>query len=317
MSSVTFGVVAMILVGVSWIVWGYVAGVAPRRNLNMGLMVAGSAAMAIVICLASGALLYGLNSRGVVLHKELYPIFPVLNKGSLIVMGFVVLGGIFNFAQLQFMSKAMKYGPNGIIWSIVQAGFIVPFALGIICFGEKMSWAFAAAITLVIASLVLFAVTADNSSKGHWLMFALFSFFSTCMCQSMQYIPSNLAAADGVSSLWRTFSYFVGLFLGFVIACCFSRKMRQDTVALVKNKYTWLYALLIDAVEIFTCTCLFYPGMDALANSKIGAISTQLMTASGIVAFELYAVLLLKEKRNKWQITALLLCLASIAVICF
>jgi len=88
-------------------------------------------------------------------------------------------------------------------------------------------------------------------------------------------------------------------------------------VALVKNKYTWLYALLIDVVEIFTCTCLFYPGMDALANSKIGAISTQLMTASGIVAFELYAVLLLKEKRNKWQITALLLCLASIAVICF
>ena len=312
-----FGIIAMIVEGISWIVWGYVAGKAPRRNLNMGVIVAACAVMAMAICLGAGGVFYLLDCQGVALHKALYPILPAPNSGSLIIMGFVLLGGIFNFAQLQFMSRAMKYGPNGIIWSIVQAGFIVPFALGIICFGEKMSWIFAVAIALVIAALVMFAVTSDNSSKGNWLMFALFSFFSTCLCQSMQYIPSNLAAADDVSSLWRTFGFFVGLLLGFIIACVCSRAMRGDAATMFKNKYTWGYALLIDIVVIFTSVCFMYPGLDALADSKIGAIATQLMTASGIISFELYTVLVLKEKRKPLQVFALLLCLASVAVVCF
>ena len=93
--------------------------------------------------------------------------------------------------------------------------------------------------------------------------------------------------------------------------------MRLDAVKLIGNKYTWRYALLIDTVEIFTCICLFYPGLDALANSRIGAISSQLMTASGIIGFEVYAVMILKEKRSALQVTALLLCLLSIVAICF
>jgi multidrug transporter EmrE-like cation transporter len=86
---------------------------------------------------------------------------------------------------------------------------------------------------------------------------------------------------------------------------------------MLKNKYTWQLALFIDAVEIITCCCLMYPGLDALANSKVSAISMQLMTASGIVTFELYAVLILKEKRKVLQVLALLLCLASIVAVCF
>ena len=57
--------------------------------------------------------------------------------------------------------------------------------------------------------------------------------------------------------------------------------------------------------------------MDALAKAGQGAIATQLMTASSIVCFEVYAVVLLKEKRNVWQIIALLACLASIAAVSF
>jgi len=312
-----FGVIAMILVGISWIVWGYVAGEAPRRNLSMGLMLALCSAMAIIICLLIVGALLIMEKSGISLPQAVCPVLPAAGMGSLMVLFMVILGGFFNFTQLQFMSKAMANGPNGIIWSIVQAGFIVPFALGIICFGEKMTWAFACAIVLVVAALVLFAVTADNRSKGHWLMFALFSFISTCICQSMQYIPSNFPAAAGVSGLWRTMGYFAGMFLGFVSHFICSSSVRSELAVQIRNKYTWRYSLLIDTVEIITCSCLLYPGLDALADSKIGAISTQLMTASGIVSFEAYAVLLLKEKRSFLQVTALVLCLLSIAAICF
>lgn len=302
MSSVTFGVVAMILVGISWIVWGYIAGIAPRRNLNMGLMVAASALGGTLISLPI-ALVQGV------------PDFS--QSSNLMVMLLVLLGGIFNFSQLQFMSRAMKFGPNGIIWSIIQSGFIVPFAVGILFFGEPLKWPFALAVTLVIASLVIFAVAGDNESKGKWLVFTLLAFLATCACQSFQYIPSNIKGCENVSSIWRTLAFFIGLLLGFFINLAVSKDVRKEVGPLIRNKYTWLYALLVDVVEIIACYCFLYPGMDALAKSSIGAISTQLMTASGIVAFELYAVLLLKEKRTKWQVTALLLCLASIAVICF
>ena len=85
----------------------------------------------------------------------------------------------------------------------------------------------------------------------------------------------------------------------------------------ISSKYIWLYAAGIDVVEVASCSLLLYPGMDALAKAGQGAIATQLMTASSIVCFELYAILLLKEKRNFWQIVALAACLASIAAVSF
>ena len=313
-----FGVIAMILVGVSWIIWGIIGGAAPRRNLNVGLLVAVSAAVAIVICLAGIAGMVICEKNGIFLHKVLHPAIPDLkNNNIILISSLIVLAGIFNFGQLQFMSKAMAHGPNGIVWSIIQSGFIVPFALGIIFFKEPLTWAFASSMTLVICGLLLFAVSADNTAKGNWLMMTIISFIATCFCQSLQYLPSNISGVESVSSIWRTLCFFVGLLAGFAIMYAVSAKTRTETVDLIKNKYTWLFALLIDVVQIVTCCCLMYPGLDALADSKVGAISMQLMTASGIVTFELYALLVLREKRKFLQVLALMLCLASIVAICF
>ena len=313
-----FGIVAMILVGVSWIVWGIVGGVAPRRNLNVGLLLAVSSAVAILICLAGIAGVMICEKNGIFLHKVVHPAIPDLRQNNIILISLLIfLAGIFNFGQLQFMSKAMAHGPNGIVWSIIQSGFIVPFALGIIFFKEPLTWAFASSLALVITGLVLFAVSADNTAKGNWLLMTLISFIATCFCQSLQYLPSNINGVESVSCIWRTLCFFVGLLFGFVILYAISSKTRSETVALIKNKYTWSYSLLIDAVEIITCCCFMYPGLDALAKANISAISMQLMTASGIVTFEIYAVLVLREKRKFVQVLALLLCLGSIVAICF
>ena len=297
-----FGIIAMLLVGISWIVWGYVAGVANRRKLNMELMVACSAALGAAVSLP------------IALGKGL-PDFT--SPQVLVIMGWIVLGGILNFAQLQFMNRAMNFGPNGIIWSIIQMGFICPFILGVSFFGEPLSWSFVAGVVLVIAALTIFAVAGDNTAKGKWMFFTLLSFLATCGCQSCQYIPSNLAGVDQVPSIWRTLGFFSGLLLGFVITICVSGNVRKQIVPQTRNKYTWIYSGLIVSVEVATCSLLLYPGLDAMAKAGIGAISTQLMTASSIVAFELYAILLLREKRTVMQVIATLLCLASIAAVCF
>ena len=320
-----FGIIAMILVGFSWIVWGYVGGEAPKRNLNVGLLLAISAAVAILLCLAGIAGVMICEKNGIRLHHVVHPAVPDLRNGTVILISALILfAGIFNFLQIQFMSRAMASGPNGIIWSFIQSGFIVPFALGVIFFDKPLTWAFASSLALVITGLVLFAVSADNGSandnvKGKWLMMTFLSFIATCFCQSLQYLPSNFnkEVVDSVSSVWRTLCFFFGLLCGFAILYVVSSKTRSEIVKLLKNKYTWRYSLLIDAVEIVACCCLMYPGLDALADTPVSAMSMQLMTASGIVTFELYAVLILKEKRKPLQVIALMLCLASIVAICF
>jgi drug/metabolite transporter (DMT)-like permease len=93
--------------------------------------------------------------------------------------------------------------------------------------------------------------------------------------------------------------------------------MRSVVMPMLKNKFTWLYTVLIVVVEVGACYWLLYPGMDALAKANVGAISTQLMTASSIIIFELYAVLMLKEKRSLMQYIAFACCLLSIAAVCF
>ena len=298
----TFGIISMILVGCSWIIWGFAAGAAGKRNFSMGLIVAASAVIGILFTLPSIAM-QGL------------PDFSTQNLW--LITGLVITGGVFNYMQLQWMGRAMKFGPNGIIWSIIQLGFICPFAVGIMFFNVPMSWSFAIAVLLVIAALAIFALAADNQTRGKWLSFTILSFLATCSCQSLQNIPSYIKGVENVSGSWRTLAFFAGLLLGFLIYCIFDRSVRAEAVQLLKNKYIWGIAALIDVIEVAACSLLLYPGMDALAKAGQGAIATQLMTASSIVCFEVYAVALLKEKRNVWQIIALLACLASIAAVSF
>ena len=295
-----FGIIAMILVGVSWITWGYVAGAAPKRKVDMGYVVAACAAISVVISL-------------VPVSMQKMPDFS--NTGVLLILLLVFLGGAFNYAQLQLMGRAMKHGPNGIIWSIIQSGFICPFAVGVIFFGVPLTLNLVIAVALVVLALVLFAVSADNKSQGKWLLLTILSFAATCSCQSFQNIPSYLEGVSGVSSIWRTLCYFAGMFGGFLVSLVCDPAMRKNCAAAFANKFTWLYALLIDVVEIIACYCLLFPGMDALAKAGQGAIATQLMTASSIVTFELYALCILKEKRKPIQIFALLCCLAAIAAV--
>ena len=297
-----FGIIAMILVGAGWIIWGFAAGGAGKRNLTMGMIVAASALIGILFTLPS-------------IIMEGLPDFKAQNLW--LITGLVITGGIFNFMQLQWMGKAMKYGPNGIIWSIIQLGFICPFAVGILFFNVPMSWSFAIAVLLVIAALVIFAVTADNNTRGKWLAFTILSFLATCSCQSFQNIPSYIKGVEAISGSWRTLAFFIGLLAGFFIYLGFDKNLRKEVATQIKSKYIWLYAAGIDVVEVASCSLLLFPGMDALAKAGQGAIATQLMTASSIVCFELYAVGFLKEKRNFWQITALLACLASIVAVSF
>ena len=121
---IVFGITAMVLVGVGWTFFGYVMGKAPRQNIKIPYLLICSSLLALVVSCAIG----------------LYQGFPRLTPfGYFITFGVLVICGIANYFQLDFMARAMQKGPNGIIWSIIQSGFIFPFFMGVIFFGVKLN----------------------------------------------------------------------------------------------------------------------------------------------------------------------------------
>ena len=119
---VVFGIGAMVLVGLGWTMFGYVMGKAPRQNIKIPCLLICSSVLALAV---SGAI-------------GLYQGFPRLSAfGYFITFGVLVICGIANYFQLDLMSRAMQKGPNGIIWSIIQSGFIFPFFMGVVFSGSN------------------------------------------------------------------------------------------------------------------------------------------------------------------------------------
>ena len=73
----------------------------------------------------------------------------------------------------------------------------------------------------------------------------------------------------------------------------------------------WYNCGLLEIPELFSSFCLIYPGMDLLSRLGIGSIAYPLMVGSCIIFFELFAITILREKRQFLQWLALFLCLAG------
>ena len=69
----------------------------------------------------------------------------------------------------------------------------------------------------------------------------------------------------------------------------------------------------LTALVIFT---LQIPGMRAMADNGLGGMSYPVMVGSGIIAFTLYSVFLLKEKLTVTDLAANICCVAGLLCIC-
>ena len=88
---IVFGIASMVLVGLGWTFFGYVMGKAPRQNIKIPYLMICSSFLALVV---SGAI-------------GLYQGFPKVSAfGYFITFGVLVICGIANYFQLDFMSRA-------------------------------------------------------------------------------------------------------------------------------------------------------------------------------------------------------------------
>ncbi len=305
-----FGITASILVGLTWIVVGIIMGRAPRRNINVEIFV----------------FIYSLVGIAVSLVLGLITGIPRCSGKTLAVVSIVLFAaGVFNNLQLLFLARAMKRGPNGIIWSIAQSAFIFPFLAGVIFFGVHagvLRWTGFAGILLGVYMMGFFRKddsAADRSiAPGGWQFYALCAFLVTGGCQVLGNLPSYLPDAEKVDSFWRTAYCFAGMAAACPAIFVINRErrtFREEVDHFVQVPRIWKYCLILTVLEIVPSFFLAYPGLDALASAGAGAIGYPLMVGACIVGFEVFSVLFLHEKRTPVQWFALTLCLFGVAAI--
>jgi multidrug transporter EmrE-like cation transporter len=220
------------------------------------------------------------------------------------------------------MSKAMQRGPNGIIWSITQSGFIIPFIIGVVFFDNKASIIRYIGFTLTIVSLFMIGLAQKEEKKeySNWLLLTFVVFFITGISQALSNLPSYFSRYNEISSVWRTFFTLVGLTLG-ALASPFTDGTYKNYCTMLKEnilkKQTWIYCLFLMSFDIIGNYFLLYPGMDSLAKAGAGSITYPVMVGACIIGFEIYSIVKLKEKRNLIQYIALFLCLAGVASLAF
>lgn len=292
-----FGISAMILVGCTWTVSGYVMGKAPREKIEIPTLLTYAMGSALLLSCCIG------------LHQGLP---QTTLRGLVIACSSQILSGFFNFFQLEWMSKAMQKGHNGIVWSIIQAGFVFPFFMGIVFFGVPLTGIRLGAFAAALLSVALFGI-AQGSKSSHWLIPALGGFLMTGISQALSNLPSYFPEAEAVSSVWRT----AALACGFLLAICFYRIFQfksfvQDVAHAFRQPGIWKYTGLMVGLETLANYFLLFPGMDALSRAGAGAVAYPLMVSACLLAFDLFSLLWLKEKHRFIQWTALALCLAGV-----
>ena len=299
---VVFGIGAMVLVGLGWTLFGYVMGKAPRQNIKIPCLLICSSLLALAV---SGAI-------------GLYQGFPRLSAfGYFITFGVLVICGIANYFQLDLMSRAMQKGPNGIIWSIIQSGFIFPFFMGVVFFGVELTVQRMGGLISLLGALVLFGIGKNTVSESSWKLPAFGAFLMTGLSQMLSNLPSYFPESKDVTSIWRTAAFAVGIILGAVLAeLPRGKQFIRELGTHFRSLAVWRNSLLLEVPEMVTSYLLLYPGMDILSRAGIGSVAYPVMVGSCIIFFELFSVLILREKRQLAQWIALALCLLGVVGIC-
>ncbi len=305
-NSLAFGLIAMVIVGGSWSLVGLVMGDAPKKGIDSSLVQFWGGSVPVIV----GLIIIGFQGG---LHFEQYSVKTF--AWTFFCYGF---GGFTNFFMLENMSKAMQKGPNGIIWSIIQSAMVFPFIVGILFFGVEVNIFRILGIIGLLLALVLFGMAKNNVSTGKGWKLLAFSCLTICAFQqNLMTIPSYFEESRNIGSVIKTTMTSVGSLSAAIVFALFQdAEYKRRFFKGVTNTKLWEYILILQGFSLVFAYTLFYPGMNVLGARGLGGMCYPLLIGSCIVTFTLTSIVFLKEKLQKIQVLALVLCVLGLIFIC-
>lgn len=306
-SSLAFGIIAMIIVGSSWCLIGFVMGDAPKHNIDPGFIQFLGSIVSVIIGVS---IMFATDSLPTnVPARVLWP-----------ALGALFLGSLLNFFMLQIMSYAMQRGPNGIIWAIIQSALISPAVCSYLIFKQVLSSYQIIGICLIVIALILFSFAKDNSNKGNgWKLPTAVCFILVSIQQNLTTAPSYYPDTQAISSIVRALASAFGILIPSLIfmirKVCAGHINELKTT--MKNPVLWKYVIALQGFTLLFAYTLFYPGFDAMSNYGASGMCYPMMVGSCIISFTLTSVLILKEKLVKIQFFALIFCILGFLGLCF
>ena len=302
-NTAAFGIIALVLVGASWCLVGAIAGKVPKLGYSMEtLFLTGSAvAMLLIGCVCAAT---GIGKCETV---------PLLLTSTAF-----FLGGAGCFFQGVAMSRAMQCGPNGIIWAIIQSAMIFPFIFGVTFYDVKLNILRIVGIVLMISALIMFAFAKDNSKKssGSWQLWTFCALLVVGIEQVVTSVPFYYQETKGISSMFNIFSMMFGYFVSSITVMLFKTAYFTELKNVVRQKSFWIYSIALLPLSALIAIILQLPGMRAMADNNLGAMSFPILVGSCIAAFTLYSAIILKEKFKIIDLIALLSCIAGQILLC-
>ncbi len=326
----TKAILLLFAAGLSWVSVGAAVGYVERRGYDLVLY----QILLCAVCVALG-LAGWLAAPGSFFPKDGA---PALTWWVVIVA--LLLCGAFNYLMNAMMGKAMKRGPNAVVWAIIQSGLVYPFLMGGLVFGVPMGPRRLCGIALIVASVFLYAARekkpagdaqrgGENSGGGPsaagltalrlWLPAALLGMLFCGINQCAANLPSYLEKGSEFSGTFRTFAIYFGLLVAALADRAFKRlRGGRASVPPPPGQFRALaaWAAGVGAISFLSTKYLTFPGLDALERLGAGSMGYPVMVAACIIGFFPYGALVLHERIGALQAVGATLGLAGILLGC-
>ena len=283
------GFLLVFAAGVCWIALGIAVSACTSRNWNYNVIQGVSFTGASLIC----AVILAVKT-------------PFAGIGTLWEMAFLMscLAGMGNFYTYVLVSRAMKSGPNGLVWGIMQAGMIGSFLMGTLIFGEK-----AALLPLLGLALILSGVFAMGSAKKRssqitqkgWLLPAMGAFSLLFICHCLNALPSFFPDWSGNTPSVRTLGMNFGGLVGFLITTLPGMIHKKN----YGTRNEWITGVILTLINTAASVLFFYNGLDLLARNGRAGLGYPVAIGVCVTGFSLYSLLVLKEKYTPFSLAGL------------
>ena len=301
------GVICLIATGLFWVLLGAIVGAVERRGLSTALL---------MILLASGMVLI---CGGVMAAM---PPSPLISSQYALGAASLFCAGFFDYMLFLTMGRAMRNGPNGIVWTVAQSGVIFPFLFGVFFYSVPVTLLRGVGMVAVLAALVCNGLakgvgesSESHSMTGNWRFWMFLAFLSAGGNQVFTNWPSYYEEIrNGFSAYTRTFWLYAGYLAGFAFSEN-RRLFRRDNWRQLGDRRLWGFAILWIVGTLVVNFWLTFRGIDLVTSHGLGAICYPVMVCSCLVGFPIYSRLALRERCTPLQWVALATGVAGIVLI--